>query len=369
MKKAKWILALLLLGLSFGFNSCKDENNNDKIPSDEYLPNGIIVLCEGNDGMNNSTLTHYNLLTKVTTDIFSSLNGQGLGDLGNDLELFTDKFFISVKGSACVDVLNSHTGKLIKKIPVVDEQGTNRKPSRLCQTQTMVYLCTVDGYVIEIDPLTLSLGRKVKVGRNPEDICYADEKLYVTNSGGLDWNTQIGYDRTVSVVDPLTMTEIKKIDVGVNPAFIKPLGNNLVGLIIRGNYNDVPSAFVTINTSTDIINSTTNIAMSNFDVIGNEILCVNYDYIAMESSIKIFNYFNNSSRDFIKTPNVLSQIISPYGVNVDQIHNEVYLTDATTFASSGKVFVFDIEGNFKYNFTTSNLPSISLKLEYNQIIY
>ena len=103
--------------------------------------------------------------------------------------------------------------------------------------------------------------------------------------------------------------------------------------------------------------------MSNFDVIGNNILYVNYDYIAMQSSIKTYNYTTNTSTDFITTPNILSQIMSPYGVNVDNNYNEVYLTDATTFSTSGKVYVFDINGGFKYSFTTSNIPSIALRLE------
>ena len=159
------------------------------------------------------------------------------------------------------------------------------------------------------------------------------------------------------------MTETKKIDVGLNPAFIKPIGENRIGLIVRGNYSDVPNAFVTINTTTNEVESTNNIEMSNFDVIGNNILYVNYDYIAMQSSIKTYNYTTNTSTDFITTPNILSQIMSPYGVNVDNNYNEVYLTDATTFSTSGKVFVFDINGGFKYSFTTSNIPSIALRLE------
>ena len=363
MKKTKWILALLLIGLSFGFSSCKEENddNNTNPSITNVLPKGIFVLCEGNDGMNNSALMHYNLNSKEVNDIFTEINNQGLGDLGNDMELYQNKLFIAVKGSASLNIVNAETGKLIKRIPVVDEQGINRKPSRLCQSSTMLYLCTVDGYVIEVNPQTNSLGRKVKVGRNPEDICFVNGKLYVTNSGGLDWNTPIGYDRTVSVVDVQTMTETKKIDVGLNPAFIKPLGNNLVGLIIKGDYSNVPNAFVTINTLTDEVNASNNIAMSNFDIIGNQILYVNYDYIAMQTSIKTYDYLNNTSSDFIKTSGIISQIISPYGVNINSLNQEVYITDATNFSSSGKVFVFDLEGNFKYSFTTFNIPSVTLR--------
>ena len=43
--------------------------------------------------------------------------------------------------------------------------------------------------------------------------------------------------------------------------------------------------------------------------------------------------------------------------------NEVYLTDATTYSTSGKVFVFDLNGSFKYSFATSNIPSVSLRVE------
>jgi hypothetical protein len=365
MKKTKWILALILLGLSFGFSSCTDENdnNNDNPSTTENLPNGVFVLCEGNDGMNNSALVHYNLQNNEVIDIFDKINNQGLGDLGNDMELFGDKLFISVKGSASVNVLNSKTGKLIKRIPIVDEQGANRKPSRLTQSSSMVYLCTVDGYVVEINPQTLSLGRKVKVGRNPEDICYLNGNLYVTNSGGLDWNTSVGYDRTVSVVDAQSMTETKKIDVGLNPSFIKPIAENTIGLIVRGNYNDVPTSFSTINTTTNEVATTTNVNMSNFDVIGNNILYVNYDYISMQASIKTYNYLTNTSSDFITTSDILPQFMSPYGVNVNTAFNEVYLTDATTYSTSGKVFVFDLNGSFKYSFATSNIPSVSLRVE------
>jgi hypothetical protein len=364
MKKTKWILAFILLGLNLGFTSCKDDTDNGTTPTTtQNLPEGIFVLCEGNDGMNNSSLIHYSIGTNEVIDIFDKINNQGLGDLGNDIELLGDKLFVAAKGSASVNVLNSKTGKLIKRIPILDENGTNRKPSRLCQSTTMLYLCTIDGYVVEINPQTLSLGRKVKVGRNPEDICYLNGNLYVTNSGGLDWNTSVGYDRTVSVVDAQSMTETKKIDVGLNPSFIKPIAENTIGLIVRGNYNDVPTSFSTINTTTNEVATTTNVNMSNFDVIGNNILYVNYDYISMQASIKTYNYLTNTSSDFITTSDILPQFMSPYGVNVNTAFNEVYLTDATTYSTSGKVFVFDLNGSFKYSFATSNIPSVSLRVE------
>lgn len=360
MKKTKQILALLFIGLSFCLASCSDENDPN-VSNENNLSSGLFVLCEGNWGMNNSALDFYSKeKNSITLDLFNNINSQGLGDTGNDMVEFGDYIFISVKESACVNAINKNTGKLAKRIPILNSEGQSRMPSRLCSSSTMVYLCTFDGNVVEINPNTLSIGRIAKVGRNPEDLTYANGKLYVTNSGGLDYNTAIGYDKTVSVVDPINMTEIKKIEVGLNPCFIKTINDGLVGLIVKGNYNDVPCSFVTINTVTDEIDKKNNIGMSNFDVIGNNILYVNYDWVSMSASIKTFDYSTSTinSTDFIKTSGILEQFTTPYGVNVSNSNNEVYITDATSYTSSGKVFVFNTDGDYKYSFSTSNIPSV-----------
>lgn len=360
MKKTKWLLSLIFIGLIFGFVSCSDDINDHTNTTENTLSKGFFILCEGNWGHNNSTLDFYDVESqKITLDIFNSVNGQSLGDTGNDMIEFGDYIFIAVKGSACIHVINKNTGKLIKRIPVIDSEGTNRKPSRFCATNSMIYLCTVDGNVIEINPNSLSLGRIVKVGRNPEDICISNNKLYVTNSGGLDYNTPIGYDKTVSVVNPSSMTEIKKIEVGFNPGFIKPLKDGLVGLIVKGDYSDIK--FVTINTNTDGVNKIYNIPMLNFDVIdNNNIVYLNYDYFGSSTSvIKKFDYNSNttSSNDFINTAGIISQITLPYGINISKSNSEVYITDAVDYVTGGKVFVFDLLGNFKYPINVSNTPS------------
>ncbi len=360
MKKTKWFLTFLFIGLIFSFVSCTDDDTNDKITTtEETLSKGLFILCEGNWGHNNSTIDFYDVESqKITLDLFNSVNGQSLGDTGNDMIEFGDYIFIAVKGSACIHVVNKNTGKLIKRIPIIDSEGTNRKPSRLCATNSMIYLCTVDGNVIEINPTSLSLERIVKVGRNPEDICFSNNKLYVTNSGGLDFNTSIGYDKTVSVVDPSTMTELKKIEVGLNPGFIKPIKDGLVGLIVKGDYSDIK--FVTINTNTDELEKTFNIPMLNFDVIDNNIIYLNYDYFGSSTAtIKIFDYNTNTttSNDFIKTAGIINQITLPYGINISKSNSEVYITDAVDYVTGGKVFVFDLLGNFKYSLNVSNTPS------------
>lgn len=358
MRKNKLFLSLIALVLSFGFVSCTEDTIDNK-PIQEVLPKGYFVLCEGIYGHNNSSLDFYDSdSNKIILDIFNKVNSQGLGDTGNDMIEFNNYIFIAVKESACVQVINKNSGKLIKRIPIVDNNGKNRKPSRLATNGSMVFLCTVDGNVLEINPSTLSLGRIVKVGRNPEDICFSNDKLYVSNSGGLDFNSPIGYDNTVSVVDPITMTEIKKIEVGENPGIIKELSSGLVGLIVKGDYSNIK--FKKINTYSDEVIFVYDIPMLSFDVLDNSnIIYTNYDYINSESAIKVFNHIANSSNtiEFIKTPGVINQIVLPYGIDISKSSNEVYITDAADYVTRGRVFVFDLGGNYKEKANVSYVPS------------
>ena len=356
MRKAKLFIGLIALILSFGFVSCTDDTD----PVQANLPNDFFVLCEGLYGMNNSSLDFYDSKLKIMTlDIFNEVNNQRLGDTGNDMIEFYNYIFIAVKESACVQVINKNNGKLIKRITTVDNNGKNRKSSRLATNGSMVYLCTVDGNVLEINPSSLSIGRIVKVGRNPEAICISNNKLYVTNSGGLDFGSPIGYDKTVSVVNISTMTEIKKIEVGENPGIIKELRPGLVGLIVKGDYSNIK--FKTINTFNDEVVSSFEIPMLSFDVLNNStIIYTNFDYFnSMGTTIKLFNHSTNSinTLDFIKTPGIISQIVLPYGIDISKATNEVYICDAADFVTSGRVFVFDLKGNYKDKVNVSYVPS------------
>ena len=99
---------------------------------------------------------------------------------------------------------------------------------------------------------------KVKVGRNPEQLAVSSNKLFVSNSGGMDYSTEVGYDKTVSVVDLSTFTEIKKLDVVLNPTRIQADEQGNVYVVSMGNYADIPNTVQKINTETYEVTSLTN---------------------------------------------------------------------------------------------------------------
>ena len=66
----------------------------------------------------------------------------------------------------------------------------------------------------------------------------------------MDYSTEVGYDKTVSVVDLSTFTEIKKLDVVLNPTRIQADEQGNVYVVSMGNYADIPNTVQKINTET-----------------------------------------------------------------------------------------------------------------------
>ncbi len=218
----------------FSFAACSDDDNSASGPEN---PAGDVyyVLNSGDWKSNNSSLTMYDAATgTVTQGYFELQNGRSLGNTANDVIVYGSKMYIAVAGESTIEV-TALDAKSIKQI----ECGA--QPRYLAAYDGKVYATYYDGYVARIDTASFEVEAKVKVGRNPEQLAVCDGKLFVANSGGMDYNTEVGYDNTVSVVDLASFEEIEKIEVVLNPANVVSDGKG-VYVASYGNYADVPSA-------------------------------------------------------------------------------------------------------------------------------
>ena len=106
---------LAALALSLSFTSCSDDDDPKPVPVPEPDPSyAAFVLNEGSWGYNNSTLTAFNWKDNTVLDtecVYSAVNGQSIGDVGQDL-IFADNgyLYMSVFGSAYI-VKMDETGK------------------------------------------------------------------------------------------------------------------------------------------------------------------------------------------------------------------------------------------------------------------
>lgn len=344
MKKLfKLIISVCLLAT---FAACDDMHDREK--EWELTPSGestqLFILSEGLIHMNNSTLSYYNRETgELKRDLFGDVNARGLGDTGNDMGLYGSKLYVVVNVSSQVEVIDINTGLSVRRIPILNEKGQARQPRSIAFYEGKAYVSAFDGTVTRIDTLSLEKEALVQCGYNPDGLCIAKGKLYVANSGGLNFPN---YDNRVSVIDLSTFTEIKKIEVGMNPTRMAANSAGDVYLISNGNYGQVPATLQKIDTQLDELNTVfENIHPLNFCIQSDTAYIIHQDEGA--PVVMRFDCITDTLIDehFISDGTAL---ITPYGIDVDARSGDVYITDVYSYTIWGDVLCFDAKGKLRY---------------------
>jgi YVTN family beta-propeller protein len=316
-------------------------------PTPTLVTSGFYVLNQGVFNDNNSTLTAYNYNTKTaTTDFFSNINGRGLGDTGNDIEIYGSKMYIVVNVSSTIEIVDAKTAKSIKQISMVSN-GTPREPRDVVFYGGKAYVSAYDGTVSVIDTTTLAITSTIAVGRDPEQLVVANGKIYVANSGGLDYPN---YDNSVSVINPVTNTVTKTITVVENPQDVATDGKGNVYVLSAGDYNTVVSSLAVIDDNADVVKTQTNFDASVFIAQGS-----NAYFITNEGGVGSYNTGSQSigSANFIADG---TTITTPYALAADASTGEVFVMDSKDYTSDGEVFAFDKTGKKEYTVTTGINP-------------
>ena len=336
-----WVLVLPLLA-----TSC---HRPEPEPGPVTYTHGVFILNEGLFQLNNSTLSFYSFATgDCSDDIFLSANHRGLGDVGNDLQRYGSKLYIVVNNSNIVEVVDAITVQSLKTLNL-----SGKQPRRLAFLDGKAYISCFDGDVVRVDTATLEIEATVHTGRNPDGICVCNGKLYVCNSGGLDYPN---YGNTVSVIDPVSFTVTKDITVVLNPTRVKVYNDRYVYVVSNGNYGDIPYNFQKIDTQIDEVVKNYNLEVYNFDIYQNLAYAYSYDYSTMTSWIKVLDL----ETDEVVTDQFISdgtQLQTPYNIMVNPLNGDVYITDAGTYTANGDVYCFDQNGKKKFSFEAGLCPA------------
>jgi hypothetical protein len=327
--------------------SCSHDDGPEEEP---YIPSEYYyVLNSGNDGSNNASLTLYDVKEGTAVqEFFYAQNNRKLGDTGQDIIAYGNKIYIAVYGESTIEVTDPEA-KSIKQIK------TEGQPRHFTTHGGKVYVTYYNGYVAKIDTTSLTVEAKTQVGRNPDELVVANGKLYVANSGGLDFATETGYDKTVSVIDLATFTETKKIEVIINPEKMETDHNGGVYVISNGNYNmgtpPIPNTLQRIDTHTDEV---TVIDQATMMTLSNGILY----YIYSPWGASEINYYTyHTATQSRQSDHFIGQttIASPFQINYDDTCEQLFIT-TSDYTNDGDVYVFDQANNFKTKFEAGLNP-------------
>jgi len=345
MKNLRLSTLLTAVVLSLTLASC----HKDKQVSPVITPvtDGFYILNQGGFNDNNSSLSAYSYASKqVVPDIFLSANGRGLGDTGNDIEIYGSKMYIVVNVSSTIEVVDPNTAKSIKQIKMFNGT-TAREPRDVAFYKGNAYVTSYDGTVAVIDTASLAVTKYITVGRNPEQLTVANGKIYVANSGGLDYPN---YDNTVSVIDPASATVTKTLTVVVNPQNVTADASGNVYVLSAGDYNTIQSSLAVIDDNTDVVKSQTNFDATTFTVVGN-----NGYFITSLGKVGVYNTKTQSISNAAFVADGTA-ITAPFAITSDASTGEVFVTDAKDYTSNGQVFVFDKTGKKEYAITVGINP-------------
>lgn len=360
---------LLIMAILTVLTACrkgKDVSPGDETPvGADSLRNGFYLLNEGNMGMNLATLDYYSSSTGIySSNIYSRVNPgatKELGDVGNDLQIYGGKLYAVIAMSDKVEVMDVHSAKRIGQINVPScRYITFYKGKAYVSSYATAAGGTsgVNGYVAEVDTATLQVIRTTAVGRQPEEMAIAGDKMYVANSGGY---SPANFERTLSVIDMNTFREVKRIDVAVNLHRVKADKYGDVYVTSRGDYYDVHSKLYVVDTQRDIVKDSLATAATDIWISGDSayIYGVEWSYVNNKNTVSYGIVDIKNERilaDMFITDGTAAQITTPSGIAVDPTSKEIYVTDAKDNLLPGTLYCFSPAGKKKWSVTTGDIP-------------
>ncbi|MGX8689660.1 MAG: YncE family protein [Bacteroidaceae bacterium] len=313
---------------------------------------GAFILSEGLFNLNNSTLAWIDFNTckpdswdsgvGTSYDVFEKVNGRRLGDTANDFLLYGSRLYIAVNVSSTIEILDAATCRSLSQIKM-ENNGVASQPRYLAAHDGYVYVCCFDGTVSKIDTVSMTVSATVTAGRNPDGICCTAGKLYVSNSGGLDFSNP---DNTVSVIDLESFTEKTRIQLRDNPGIIRTDSKSIF-VVTRGIFDydrmDYDYRLHRIDTSTDCLTETYDIPVLNMDIHDGKAWFYRYG----SGTIQVMDIETGQilNPDFIADG---THIKCPYSIKVDPATEKVYICDAADYITPGTLYCFSPQGRMEY---------------------
>ena len=366
---------MIALGALFlGFVSCRtdapvlppeEEKHGDTLRTEIV---GFYLLNEGNMGSNKATLDYYDYTSATyRRNIYPEANpnvAKELGDVGNDLQIYGSRMYAVINCSNKVEVMDVHTGQRIGQIDIpncryICFDGGYGYVSSYAGPVSLDASHAQIGYVARFDTATLEIRDRCLVGYQPDGVAVADGKLYVANSGGY---MAPDYESTLSVIDLESFTETTRIEVAPNLHRLMPDRYHQLWVSSRGDYYDVPSRLYCIDTRTDRLIDSVEIAVSDMDIAGDSLyLCATeWSYEEMDDVISYaivdVQHRQMVNRHFI-TDGTDEDIRKPYGIKVNPLTHEIFVTDAKNYVTPGALHCYASDGSLQWSVRTGDIPA------------
>lgn len=366
----------LIFAMSLFIVSCRNEEvlvdiETHVVTTPEYTEiDGFYLLNEGNMGNNKSTLDYFDYKEGTYyKNIYAERNPtvvKELGDVGNDLLIYGEKMYAVINCSHKVEVMNANDATRITKIDIpncryiVGNEGYVYVSSYVGPVQ--IDPTAPKGAVFKVDTLSMQVVGNVEVGYQPEEMTIVGNRLYVVNSGGY---MPPNYDNTISVIDldNFTLCDVIQLDKTANFHRLDHDSMGRLWLSSRGNYfGDMNSNLYVVDPKGKQIIKDMGIPVSDMWVDGNYayIISAEWSYVTGKNTVSYAKIDMQSmeilDRNIIKDGSD-ANIKIPYGIAVNPITKDFYVTDAKSYVVSGTLYCYGCDGVMKWKQTAGQIPA------------
>lgn len=354
--------------------ACREES--EVLPPEKEQPGesqqteltGFYLLNEGNMGSNKASLDLYTFADGIySRNIYAQANPdipKELGDVGNDMQPYGSRLWITVNCSNKVEVLDLHTARRFGQIDIPNCRymafyGGSAYVTSYAGPVEINPEYTQRGFVARVDTLTLEVTGRVNVGFQPDGIAMAGNRLYVANSGGY---MVPNYENTVSVIDPATMKVTETIEIAINLDRIIADRRGRLWISSRGDYFDTPSRLYVYDPAQRKIIREFDTPVGAMWLDGDSLYVISrsFNYLT-ESAAGNFIVFDTENIEQLTgsfiTDGTGSDIRTPYGVAVNPATKEIYVTDAGNYVNPGRIHCYSPSGIRKWSQRTGDIPS------------
>ena len=332
--KTKYLLFFLLLHAF----SCKKDS--------ESTPNtfratfgGVYISNEGVFQSGNASLSYFNPSEHaVVNNVFQLTNSESLGDICQSMALINNNLYVVVNNSGKIEVCDPFTMKRKAQIT-----GLTSPRYVLAVGNTKAYVSDLYGNAITIiNTNNNSIQGSIPFAGSSEQMLLLNNKVYVTN-------LLSDYIYVINGTNDLIEDSLL-ISKGANS--IRKDKNNKLWVTCGGDYTNVQAAIYRIDPVSK------NIEFSSLFTVTDYL-----SKVCMNATNDTVYFLNNGVRRMPVTDNtypaspfIASSGNNFYGLSIDSVKNEIYLSDAINFSQAGKVFRYSTTGNLIDNFTVGISP-------------
>lgn len=303
---------------------------------------GAYVLNEGNFQWGNASVDYIDFNTnQISSDVFKTQNGKGIGDVLQSASVIDDKIWFVINNSRSIEIVDKRTCQSIQKI-------TDLQSPRYALAIGGDRVLVSDLYANGLHVISQSAFTKLDFIPLPG----WSEKMLLDTDGIWVTNVKRSF---VYLLHPTTLAMMDSIEAGYgNQDIVKDSTGNIWVLASGDENANIPGKITCYHAKTKNI-----IRQLTFSKSGGKNLRLSPDgkeiYYLFEGGVwKI----TSDKTALSPTPYIASTEGSLfYGLNIHPVSGHIFITDAKDYVSKGRILEYSPDGQFIREYSAGIIPN------------